>query len=53
MSRGGRHGDKRGLLRVAFSAALTPERGDGSWFLQLLRLLARASIFKSVMKAGS
>lgn len=53
MSRAGRRRDKRGLMRVALSAALTPECGDGSWFLQLLRLLARASMFKSMMKAGS
>lgn len=53
VSRGGRHGDKRGLMRVALSAALTPEREDGSWFLHLLRLLARASMFKSVMNGRS
>lgn len=45
--------DKHGLMRVALSAALTPERRDGSWFLQLLRLLARASVFKSVMNSRS
>ena len=53
VSHGGRRRDKRGLMRVALSAALTPEHEDGSWFLHLLRLLARASMLKSVMNGRS